>query len=177
MAIQEALKKVSQGRTTITIAHRLSTIRDAHNIVVMSGGKIVEQGTHHELVDAHGAYYELVNAQQVSSERNEEDNALEMQREEDDEKVVKRLSRFQLDTMSPNLELSLPPPLPTDLEEGEPAKKEPTEDPKYSKLGLAHFVYSFNRQEYGLLILSAAVCIVCGAANPVQSGKLSHHAQ
>src|SRR6478736_428231 len=64
--VQAALENASAGRTTITIAHRLSTIRDAHNIVVMSKGHLVEQGTHNELLERRGAYFNLVTAQEIS---------------------------------------------------------------------------------------------------------------
>ncbi|MDH6670035.1 ATP-binding cassette subfamily B multidrug efflux pump [Paenibacillus sp. LBL] len=57
--IQNALHLVAEGRTTLVIAHRLSTIMGADRILVMSRGRIVEQGTHQELLDAHGYYEEL----------------------------------------------------------------------------------------------------------------------
>jgi ATP-binding cassette, subfamily B, bacterial len=59
--VQEALDKLSEGRTTIAIAHRLSTIRDADQIVVLDQGHVVEIGRHEELVNAGGRYATLVN--------------------------------------------------------------------------------------------------------------------
>ena len=58
-AIQSAMQRIMQGRTSIVIAHRLSTIRDADLIVVMDHGRIVEQGSHDALLHQQGKYYEL----------------------------------------------------------------------------------------------------------------------
>jgi ATP-binding cassette subfamily B protein len=57
--IQEALKKLLKGRTSLVIAHRLSTIHDANMVVVMENGKIVEKGNHKELIEKKGIYYHL----------------------------------------------------------------------------------------------------------------------
>jgi ATP-binding cassette subfamily B protein len=59
-AVQLALDDLSQGRTTIAIAHRLSTVRDADQILVLDGGRIVERGTHDELLELSGRYAALL---------------------------------------------------------------------------------------------------------------------
>ncbi|KIX01224.1 uncharacterized protein Z518_08949 [Rhinocladiella mackenziei CBS 650.93] len=61
--VQSALENASKCRTTIVIAHKLSTVQNADKIVVMSDGKVVEQGTHKELLAKNGTYAALVNAQ------------------------------------------------------------------------------------------------------------------
>jgi ATP-binding cassette subfamily B protein len=61
--IQRAMAKLMLGRTSFVIAHRLSTVRDAHTILVMDHGRIVEQGTHEALLAKRGFYFDLYDSQ------------------------------------------------------------------------------------------------------------------
>lgn len=63
--IQDSLNKMRQGRTTIAIAHRLSTIKDAHQIIVLDKGKIIEAGTHDELIAKGGTYFQMYELQSM----------------------------------------------------------------------------------------------------------------
>ncbi len=63
LLVQRAMANLRTNRTSFVIAHRLSTIRDADLILVMEHGDIVEQGTHHELLEARGPYYDLYQSQ------------------------------------------------------------------------------------------------------------------
>ena len=61
--IQESMRTLMQGRTSFVIAHRLQTIRNAHKIIVIKEGELIESGTHHELLDHKGFYYNLYTTQ------------------------------------------------------------------------------------------------------------------
>jgi ABC-type multidrug transport system fused ATPase/permease subunit len=61
--IQEAMRKAMAGRTSIVIAHRLATVREADRILVIDGGRVVEEGTHDILKDAGGLYSRLCSLQ------------------------------------------------------------------------------------------------------------------
>ena len=63
--MQDALNKVMQNRTSIIIAHRLSTIKNVDEIIVLDKGKIIEQGTHQQLLQNNAAYKKLVEVQNV----------------------------------------------------------------------------------------------------------------
>ncbi|WP_027109163.1 ABC transporter ATP-binding protein [Lacticigenium naphthae] len=66
--IQEGLENMRKGRTTVAIAHRLSTIKDADTILVLDKGEIIERGNHAELIRLNGAYREMYEMQDISTE-------------------------------------------------------------------------------------------------------------
>lgn len=78
--VQKALNSASRNRTTLVIAHKLATIRDADNIVVMSKGRIIEQGKHDDLIALGGTYAKLVQAQDLST--NKQSSTIETSDEE-----------------------------------------------------------------------------------------------
>lgn len=86
--VQQALDRASEGRTTIVIAHKLATIRKADNIVVMSKGRIIEQGTHSGLIAQEGTYARFVKIQNltVSGQEKAAEEA-ETQQEEEESKM------------------------------------------------------------------------------------------
>ena len=83
--IQDALDRVSKDRTTLVIAHRLSTIVGADEIVVLDQGRIVERGSHHELLAARGLYASMWNRQREAEEAREK-----LARVADDERAPNR---------------------------------------------------------------------------------------
>jgi len=70
-AIQAELERISEGRTTLVIAHRLSTVMDADQILVLQGGRIVERGSHQQLLDAQGEYARMWALQQQQAQAEE----------------------------------------------------------------------------------------------------------
>jgi ATP-binding cassette, subfamily B (MDR/TAP), member 1 len=195
--VQAALEAAAEGRTTITIAHRLSTIRDAHNIVVMSKGSVVEQGTHDELLQRQGAYFNLVMAQNIAAVRRGSVGTMATQ-DEEDAKLIRRLSTIRAsqrharraskrysqdltDAITTKLKrsstrisatfrpASMAEPEPEMLELGDVIQPIPEEKKKYSVWTLIRFIAAFNRQEWKILTWGMIWAIVCGGGNPVQS--------
>lgn len=176
--VQAALEVASAGRTTITIAHRLSTIRDAHNIVVMSEGRIVEQGTHDGLLEKRGAYYNLVTAQAIAavnelteaeeeaidrqdelllirkaSTRNKQEGDVAAPEDPDDD-IRARLQRNQSHQSASSVALA-------------GRKTEP--QAKYGLWTLIKVIASFNKEERGLMLVGLFFSAICGGGNPTQA--------
>ena len=63
--VQDGMDRLMQGRTTFVIAHRLSTVRNADCIMVLEQGRIIERGTHEQLIEEHGRYYQLYTGNKI----------------------------------------------------------------------------------------------------------------
>lgn len=175
--VQAALEVAAEGRTTITIAHRLSTIRDAHNIVVMSEGRIIEQGTHNDLVEKRGAYYNLVSAQNIAAADEltaEEQAAID----EKEETLIRKMSTNKEgdfvadpdDDIHAKLERSTTGKSASSLAF---QRRKPEEVQKYSLWTLIKVIAAFNGPEMKFMIVGLFFAAICGGGNPTQAGSLT----
>lgn len=171
--VQAALETASAGRTTISIAHRLSTIKDAHNIVVMSEGHIVEQGTHNQLLEKNGAYFNLVSAQNIAAaaELTEDEEAALNEKEEE---LIRKMSTNKEgeyvadpdDDIAAKLDRSTTQKSASSVVLG---KRKSEVEPKHSLWTLIKLIASFNKPEWHLMLLGLLLSIICGGGNPTSA--------
>ncbi|KAF7553108.1 hypothetical protein G7Z17_g3861 [Cylindrodendrum hubeiense] len=158
--VQSALDNISVGRTTITIAHKLSTVQKADNIVVISAGRLIEQGTHHELIAKDGAYARLVRAQDLenskgkATEQPESDNV--WSEEKDDPKSAARLSLHR--TRSGGVQA-------VDVT----AQPLAQETMGYSTIRCLWLLIKDQRDLWGFYAMFAFVCVLGGGTFPAQA--------
>ncbi len=170
--MQAALDKAAKGRTTIVIAHRLSTIKGADNIVVMSDGRILEQGTHDQLLGKKAAYYNLVEAQKFVQEnkaQREEGNMPTLDEKEGNLKTSRnKIGEEDYESDPNDLELGR-------TKTGRSASSKALVDMKkeqasrFSLFSLVRFVTSFNKPEWKIMVLGLVFAIICGGGQPTQS--------
>ena len=163
--VQAALDVAAQGRTTIVIAHRLSTIKTADNIVVMSQGRIVEQGSHDELLEKKSAYYNLVEAQRLSAE-NEEKKAEENAEMNDSEEELVTSLTLEKETSQMKLE---PATTGKSISSAILESRHGSSGRQYSLWTLIKVVGSFNKKEVPYMFFGLVFSIIAGAGNPTQS--------
>lgn len=175
--VQAALDNASTGRTTITIAHRLSTIRNADNIVVMSKGEIIEQGTHNDLISKQGAYHALVTAQTIEDSQRRSVALSVEETISKEQQILKRISTCKEGVLvtteieDPEKNILASNSILNNIEEverGVAGKRVP----QNTLWTLVKFVSQFNRQEAFWIIVAFFFCVLCGLATPVQASKL-----
>ncbi|KAG6006137.1 hypothetical protein E4U21_007373 [Claviceps maximensis] len=174
--VQAALESAAAGRTTITIAHRLSTIKDAHNIVVMTSGRIVEQGSHDDLLEKQGAYYKLVSAQNIAA--TDELTAEEQEHlDEEQDQLIQKMSKMSSGKNGQYVEdpddnmASKMRRLSTRQSVSSMALQRATPETqhKYSLLTLLKLITSFNAPEWHLMLLGLFIAVICGGGNPTSA--------
>ncbi|KAF1848955.1 leptomycin B resistance protein pmd1 [Cucurbitaria berberidis CBS 394.84] len=155
-AVQEALDRASQGRTTIVIAHRLSTIKKADNIVVMAMGEIVEQGTHDELINSKGVYASLVQAQELTSKIKPVDNRMSVTSDLEKESVeldAEKLALVRTATSAPSV-LTM---------------KKKNENDDYSTWELIKFSWEMNTSEHSTMAIGLVFSFLAGTNPAIQA--------
>ncbi|KAH7130253.1 P-loop containing nucleoside triphosphate hydrolase protein [Dendryphion nanum] len=152
-AVQEALDRASKGRTTIVIAHRLSTIKNADNIVVMAKGRIVEQGTHDELIALRAVYHSLVQAQELTSKILPESKQIVTLQKEGE--IVIQDEKLELTRTATTRAVS--------------AKATPTTHKDQTTWQLAKFSWNMNSGEHLLLILGFILSFLSGSVPAIQA--------
>ena len=159
------------------IAHRLSTIKHADNIVVMSEGRIIEQGSHDELLGKKAAYYNLVEAQRIATKQKS--------RSEDDDPILSEkddsLSRPGFAEKGGNsgkeahedsfhdLQLSKTQTSRSESRRAHTEKPQEDNGDNYNLSTLVRFIASLNKQEWKAMVFGLSLSTICGGGNPTQA--------
>ncbi|KAI3805866.1 hypothetical protein L1987_21753 [Smallanthus sonchifolius] len=167
--VQEALDRIMMKRTTVIVAHRLSTIRNADMIAVIHKGKMVEKGSHTELLhDPEGAYSQLIKLQEVNRDDNleEQDNS-ETSNQIKIKKIFNQRSLSRGSSSSRRRHsIRIAPPEFMEIEADETSNKPP-------KVTLRRLAY-LNKPELPVIIIGSIAAIINGTIMPIFSIPLSN---
>ncbi|KAE8409861.1 P-loop containing nucleoside triphosphate hydrolase protein [Aspergillus pseudonomiae] len=157
-AVQAAIDAAAEQRTTVVIAHRLSTIKNADSIVVLAQGKVVDQGTHVELMARNGLYADLIEKQQIKENGQDASSSLHTC----DEGII--MLNDSLDHGSNS----------DDEKNGASVTARVVEAPNDtsynpSARGALSFIFFMSRPDWKLLLIGLACAILAGLEIPVQS--------
>lgn len=163
--VQAALERAAQNRTTIMIAHRLSTVKKADNIIIMAHGKIVEQGSHSDLLSAEGVYHGLVEAQKIV-ERSEADLEDIGNVEGGSHEETKSLKSVLASELEEKADLAQ-----ADYTTNKLAGTHDSEahSPQYTLWQLISAVAALNKPDWPYMLTGILCAIITGAGVPVQS--------
>ena len=162
--LQAALATARKERTTIVIAHRLSTIKAADNIVVLgSGGQILEQGTHKNLLKAQGPYYKLVQVQKIAN--NLDPNAVSIPEDYAEKDTKGNLHDSRAGGQDSEVAVKEKLPQTPTIEEQAP------QSPKVTHSLWDHTLYvaSLGRQEWRWMLSGLACAVISGSCNPINA--------
>ncbi|KAI6239497.1 Multidrug resistance protein 1A [Aphelenchoides fujianensis] len=152
--VQQALDKAQEGRTTLIVAHRLSTIKNVDKILVFKEGNIVESGTHAELIEARGLFYEMVETQQIHQQAQAEESLSAIRENSNEDRSD--ASGEQADTEAPADSTPLMSPLRRQTSQTvggrSSSRAEKFGGEAHKKKSIASSVHSFRSQSSGRTI-------------------------
>nr|QNH67872.1 ATP-binding cassette transporter subfamily B member 1-like protein X12 [Brachionus rotundiformis] len=158
--VQDALEKAKVGRTTIIIAHRLSTIQNADIIMSLVDGKVIEEGSHENLMALKGKYYEL-----VTSQSSQKDDKLVSNQKKIKPNPVFKLSESDLSEDETEGEIIQAKESVNKIE----VDKNVSHPPKISNYKLALKLWPYHSPEKYFILLGAVSQLLAGIVNPVVS--------
>ncbi|KAL4723241.1 hypothetical protein ACLX1H_009731 [Fusarium chlamydosporum] len=153
--VQDALQKASMNRTTLVIAHKLATIKNADNIVLVSAGKMVEQGTHDQLIAKDGRYAALVRAQDLGERkaRDGRENTSQQHQDGTNDALTEPTSPLDEVTTIGNAT----------------KEKDDKEALNYSILSCLRILFSEQRGLFKWFIIALPATIIAGGSSPAQA--------